>query len=265
MMNTSWVLVLVVGLLGLIFGSFATVLTKRVPQNISIIAPNSRCESCGALIPRRYLIPLMSFLVLRGRSKCCDTQLSWQYPLIELTTAALFLISYGAVGASLEILPLLILAILTMPLVLTDIKVQRLPNALTYSGILAGIASAIIISIAQGSTRPFIYSLLLTFISGLAFLMLNLLSRGGMGMGDVKLAAMLGTLLSPFGWSTLGTGFIFAFFLGATIGLLLLASKKATRKTLIPFGPYMLLGAWLAIGIGEQGCQQIINLWSLKG
>ena len=264
-MDASVLPVIVIGLLGLVFGSFATVLTKRVPRKISIISPNSGCESCGAPIPRRYLIPLMSFLVLRGRSKCCDTPLSWQYPIIELSTAALFLISYGAAGASLEILPLLILAILTMPLALTDIAAQRLPNALTYAGILAGIAASVLISIAQVSARAFTFSLLLAFISGLAFLTLNLLSRGGMGMGDVKLAAMLGTLLSPFGWSTLGAGFIIAFFLAATIGLLLLASKKATRKTLIPFGPYMLLGAWLAIGIGDQGCQQIINLWSLKG
>lgn len=260
-MNTLWLPVLLVGLLGLIFGSFATVLTKRVPQNISIIAPNSRCESCGCLIPRRYLIPLMSFLALRGRSKCCDTQLSWQYPLIELATAALFLVSYGTVGASLEILPLLILAILTMPLVLTDIAVQRLPNALTYSGILAGTASSIITSIAQGSVKPFTYSILIAIISGLAFLILNLLSRGGMGMGDVKLAAMLGTLLSPFGWSTLVAAFIFAFFLGAIIGLVLLASKKATKKTLIPFGPYMLIGAWAAVLLDSSTINSIINLW----
>jgi leader peptidase (prepilin peptidase)/N-methyltransferase len=152
-----------------------------------------------------------------------------------------------------------------MPLALTDIAVHRLPNSLTYAGFLAGISASIIISIGEQSVAPFRNSLLLAFISSLCFLGLNLLSRGGMGMGDVKLAAMLGALLGPFGSSSVLAGFIFAFFLGAIIGLLLLVFKKATRKTLIPFGPYMLLGSWLALGIGVETCKEIINVWSLKG
>ena len=264
-MNSSLAPAAVVGLFGLVFGSFATVLTSRVPRNISIITPNSRCQNCGVPIPRRNLIPILSYLLLRGKTSCCNTSLNWQYPLIELVTAILFIVSYGAAGTSLKLVSVLILAILTMPLALTDIAEHRLPNALTYAGFLAGVSASIIISISERSIAPFRDSLLLAFISGLCFLGLNLISRGGMGMGDVKLAAMLGALLAPFGWSTLLTGFIFAFFLGATIGLLLLLFKKATRKTLIPFGPYMLLGSWIALSIGSQSCQQIINLWSLKG
>jgi leader peptidase (prepilin peptidase)/N-methyltransferase len=256
---------LVVALFGLSFGSFATVLTMRVPRNISIITPSSRCENCAVPIPRRNLIPILSYLLLRGKTSCCNSTISWQYPLIELATATLFIVSYNVTGASLKLLPVLVLAILTMPLALTDIAAHRLPNSLTYAGFLAGIFASIIISIGEQSVAPFRNSLLLAFISSLCFLGLNLVSRGGMGMGDVKLAAMLGALLGPFGSSSVLAGFIFAFFLGAIIGLILLVFKKATRKTLIPFGPYMLLGSWLALGIGVETCKEIINVWSLKG
>lgn len=263
-MDKSFFMSAVCGVLGLFFGSFATVLTKRVPENISIITPNSRCENCKAPIPRHHLIPLFSFLILRGQTYCCHTKISRQYPFIELATAILFMIAYASAGTYLQLLPALVLAVLTMPLSLIDIAQHRLPNALTFTGILAGMITSLVSSLSTGSVAPFIYSLVFAFFSGLCFLTLNLLSRGGMGMGDVKLATMLGALIAPFGGSTLLAGFIFAFFLGAVIGVLLLVFKKATRKTLIPFGPYLVLGSWIALAVGNDTCRYIINLWSLK-
>ena len=256
--------ILVIGLFGLSFGSFATVLTNRVPRNISIITPNSRCENCGVPIPRPNLIPILSYLLLRGKTSCCNSTLSWQYPFIELMTAVLFVISYLFAGFRIELLAALALSVLTMPLVMIDIKEHRLPNPLTYAGFISGIAVSAAISTREGSVSPTVDSLILALIASAFFLLLNILSRGGMGIGDVKLAAMLGALISPFGWSIIGAGFVFAFVLGAIVGLLLLLLKRAIRKTQIPFGPYMLVGVWVALVIGNANCQTVISLWSLK-
>jgi leader peptidase (prepilin peptidase)/N-methyltransferase len=263
-MNISLVPILVVGLFGLAFGSFATVLTKRVPRNISIITPNSMCEHCGTPIPGRNLIPILSYLLRRGKTSCCNSTISWQYPFIELMTTVLFILSYLIAGFRIELLAAFALAALTLPLVIIDIKEHRLPNPLTYAGFILGIVVSAAISIRQGNIRPTVDSLILALIASAFFLLLNILSRGGMGIGDVKLAAMLGALTSPFGWSIIGAGFVFAFVLGAIIGLLLLVFKKATRKTLIPFGPYMLIGVWIALIIGQDNCRLITSLWSLK-
>ena len=181
-----------------------------------------------------------------------------------LLTSLLCVGSYFVAGWSIELISLLVLAILTMPLVIRDIKEHRLPNSLTLTGSLAALGVSILLGIRENSFSPLIRSLSIALLAGSAFLLLNLVSRGGMGMGDVKLAVMLGALMAPFGWQVLVMGFIVAFVLGAIIGLILLASKGASRKTLIPFGPYLLIGAWLSLFIGVEKSQYFINLWSIN-
>ena len=181
-----------------------------------------------------------------------------------LLTSLLFVGSYVVTGLSIQLISLLALATLTVPLVVTDIKEHRLPNSLTLTGFLAGIGVSILLAIKENNFSPLIQSLSAALLAGFAFLLLNLASRGGMGMGDVKLAVMLGALIAPFGWQVLVMGFIVAFVLGAIIGLILLMSKRASRKTLIPFGPYLLIGAWVSLFIGAEKVQHLINLWSIN-
>ena len=181
-----------------------------------------------------------------------------------LVTSLLFVGSYVVTGWSIQLLSLFVLATLTMPLAVTDIKKHKLPNSLTSAGFIAGLGVSIVLGIKENSFSPLIYSLSVALLAGSAFLLLNLASRGGMGMGDVKLAVMLGALFAPFGWQVLVMGFIVAFVLGAIIGLILLASKKANRKTLIPFGPYLLVGAWVSLFFGANKVQHIFNLWSIN-
>ena len=181
-----------------------------------------------------------------------------------LVTFLLFVGSYVVTGWSIQLISLLALATLTMPLVITDIKEHRLPNLLTLTGFLVGLGVSILLGISENNFSPLIHSLSGALLAGCAFLLLNLASRGGMGMGDVKLAVMLGALIAPFGWQVLVMGFIVAFVLGAIIGLILLATKKASRKTLIPFGPYLLIGAWVSLFIGTEQSQNFINLWSIN-
>ena len=179
-------------------------------------------------------------------------------------TFLLFMGSYVVTGWSIQLISLLALATLTMPLVVTDIKEHRLPNSLTFAGFIAGLGVSIVLVIKENNFSPLIHSLGVAILAGFAFLLLNLSSRGGMGMGDVKLAIMLGALIAPFGWQVLVMGFIVAFVLGAIFGLILLASKKANRKTLIPFGPYLLVGAWISLFFGAEKAQHIINLWLIN-
>ena len=181
-----------------------------------------------------------------------------------LITSLLFVGSYVVAGWSIQLLSLLALATLTMPLAVTDIKEHRLPNSLTSAGFIAGIGVSIALGIKEKNFSSLIHSLSVALLAGCAFLLLNLASRGGMGMGDVKLAVMLSALIAPFGWQVLVIGFIVAFVLGAIIGLILLASKKANRKTLIPFGPYLLVGVWVSIFFGADKAQEIITLWSIN-
>ena len=181
--------------------------------------------------------------------------------IIVPVTSLLFVGSYVVTGWSIKLLALLALAILTVPLVVTDIKEHRLPNSLTLGGFIAGLGVSIVLVFSENSFSPLMHSLSYALLAGLAFLLLNLASRGGMGMGDVKLAVMLGALIAPFGWQVLVMGFIVAFVLGAIIGLILLAGKRVSRKTLIPFGPYLLVGAWASLFIGAEKGQYFINLF----
>ena len=184
--------------------------------------------------------------------------------IIVPVTSLLYVASYNVTGWSIQLISLLALATLTVPLVVTDIKEHRLPNSLTLAGFLAGVGVSIVLGISKNNFSPLIHSLSVALLAGCAFLLLNLVSRGGMGMGDVKLAVMLGALIAPFGWQVLVMGFIVAFVLGAIIGLILLASKRASRKTLIPFGPYLLIGAWVSLFIGVEKSKHFINLWSIN-
>ena len=179
-------------------------------------------------------------------------------------TFLLYVASYLVTGWSIQLLSLIALATVTVPLVVTDIKEHRLPNSFTSAGFIAGLGVSIILAIKENSFEPLIHTVSVALLAGSAFLVLYLFSRGGMGMGDVKLAIMLGALIAPFGWPVLVMGFIVAFILGGVCGLILLVSKKANRKTLIPFGPYLLVGAWVSIFFGANKVQHIFNLWSIN-
>ena len=264
MLQDHWTAYVIVGILGLFFGSFATVLTFRIPKGISILTPRSRCENCGKQIPASGLIPIFSYLMGKGRTICCTTKLSSIYPLIELGTSVLFLLSLKLSDSYPKLLGLLILAVLTLPLIVIDISEHKLPNVLTFFGLISGIILATATSIVNNNFGILFQSVGLSLLAGFIFYILNILTRGGMGMGDVKLAAMLGALMAPFGPANLFAGFVFAFLIGSIISIALLISKRASRKSLIPFGPSMLFGSWLALCLGNATTFNIVNLLVIK-
>lgn len=231
---------------GLVFGSFATVLASRVPDEESI-GGRSRCPSCGAQIAARDNIPVISWLLLRGRCRSCGTTIAWTYPVIELTTAALFVFVVAQGWPIMRTLAWLWCTPTAVALAVIDFRLKRLPNALTWPAF----GGATLLLVADAGTSGDWASLRSALIGALAlsgfYLALNLLSRGGMGMGDVKLALTIGLLTGYAGWKQVISASFIAFLVGATVGIVLMAMKRAGRKTALPFGPFMLLGLYASL------------------
>ena len=253
-----------VALLGLAIGSFLNVVVYRVPAGRSL-TPDSACPKCGTAIRRRDNIPVISWLMLRGKCRGCAQPISARYPLVEAGTAIAFTLValrfgpsiFGATGAAdaaaawVELVAFLVLTAVSIALALIDLDTRRLPNVIVLPTLLAGILLLGVAAVLRGD---------LTALAGAAiggaglfalYLVLALVSRGGMGMGDVKLAAVLGLYLGFLGWGNLLVGAFAAFIFGGVFGLVLMLIRRAGRKTAIPFGPWMILGAWLGVFAGE--------------
>jgi leader peptidase (prepilin peptidase) / N-methyltransferase len=256
---------LVVGLFGSLIGSFLNVVVYRVPAGRSVVRPRSACGSCGTEIRWYDNVPVLSWLVLRGRCRDCGTGISARYPLVELGTAiaftgvaALFLPSALAatsasatVGALLVLVAYLYLCAISVALALIDLDVHRLPNAIVLPGYAVG--AALLVPAALLIAQP--GRLVAAGVGAVAlaafYLLLAVARPGGMGMGDVKLAGVLGLFLGFQGWGALVVGAFSAFVLGGIFSLGLMLARRAGRASRIPFGPWMLAGAWVGVAAGE--------------
>ena len=248
------------GVLGLLIGSFLNVVIWRVPRGESIVSPPSACPRCGRRISARDNIPLVSWMLLRGRCRSCREGISWRYPLVELGTAILFAAVTLRFGATLTTPAFAYLAAIAIALGLIDLDVHRLPNVIVLPAYPTGAALLALASWGSADwyalTRAAIggavlYSVYFALMVGSSLL----LGRTGMAFGDVKLAGVLGMYMAWLGWGPLVVGSFAAFLLGGVFSIALLALHVADRKTQVPFGPWMLLGAAVGIVAGE-------SLWS---
>ncbi|MGJ7442090.1 prepilin peptidase [Aquipuribacter sp. MA13-6] len=255
MSNLVVTVVVLAGVLGLLIGSFLNVVVHRVPRGESIVTPPSACPGCGARIRPWDNVPVLSWLVLRGRCRDCREPISPRYPLVEAGTGLAFAAVVLAVltaGPTPWVIPaLLYLAAVSIALSLIDIDCKRLPDAIVLPSYPVVLALLAVASWGEGDW----WSLARAAIGALAgfafFFLLAFVYPAGMGFGDVKLAGVLGAVMAWYGWGTLVVGTFLGFLLGGLVGIALIALRLGTRKTLIPFGPYMMLGAWLAVGFGE--------------
>ncbi|ANF31520.1 peptidase A24 [Leifsonia xyli] len=254
------------GVFGALIGSFLNVVVYRVPAGRSIVSPPSACGSCGAEIRPYDNIPVLSWLVLRGRCRACRSAISIRYPLVEAATAGAFAlvawwfwagpqasVASGPAGIAsrvLVVVAFLYLMAISIALALIDLDTHRLPNALVLPSYGVGIVLLGAAALVGGD--PF--ALARAAIGGAAlflfYLVLALVRPDGMGFGDVKLAGVLGIFLGFLGWAPLLVGAFAAFLLGGLFGIALLATRRAGRRSGIPFGPWMLAGAWLGILAG---------------
>jgi leader peptidase (prepilin peptidase)/N-methyltransferase len=268
-------IVVLVGILGLLVGSFLNVVIHRVPAGESIVSPPSACPTCGERIKARDNVPLVSWLLLRGRCRNCQAPISRRYPIVELATGLLFaaaafrfMISPDApasvvVASILLLVAFLYFAAISVALTGIDLDTHRLPNSIVLPAYIVVAVLLVAASAVYGDLSQLVQAAIGGAALFAAYYVMALVYPGGMGMGDVKLAGVIGLLLGFLGWGTLIVGAFSAFVLGGLFGAVLLLRKKATRKSGIPFGPWMLAGAWLGIFIGERIWNGYLGLFEL--
>jgi leader peptidase (prepilin peptidase) / N-methyltransferase len=245
------VLVVASLLLGLVLGSFANVVIARVPQQQSVVRPRSACPRCGSAIRRRDNVPVLSWLVLRGRCRTCREPISSQYPLVELGCGLLFAAIAWRVGWDWALPAFLLFGWLLLVVTVIDLQTFRIPNRLTYPLTPALLALLVVAAFAEGVPGAALRAVLGGVLAFLVLLVMALINPRGMGMGDVKLAAFIGLGLGYLGWDHLWLGLFAGFFGGGLIAAVLLATGVRGRKDHIPFGPWLALGAALALLIGR--------------
>ena len=241
--------------MGLLIGSFLNVVVWRVPRGESIVSPPSACPRCGHPIRSRDNVPVVSWLLLRGRCRDCGEPIARRYPIVEAATGVLFGAAAWSTGVSWVLPALLYLVAIGVALALIDLDVHRLPDAIvlpSYPVVLALLALA---SWNPGGSSSLWDALLRALIGAAAmfavYVVVVLVYPAGMGFGDVKLAGVLGLYLGWFGWGALAVGFFAPFLLGGLYAVALLVARRVGRTSGIPFGPWMILGAWVGIVAGE--------------
>jgi leader peptidase (prepilin peptidase)/N-methyltransferase len=228
---------------GLLAGSFVTVVAHRVPRDESIVGPRSRCPACGAQIAAYDNVPVVSWLVLRGRARCCGAAISPRYPLTELALGALYaatvLVLWGDGG---EVTLGLVFVTMLMAVTLTDLERRIIPNKILIVGAVLAVAIAAVTDPGSLPER----AIAAAAAGGLLFLAALAYPRG-MGLGDVKLAAVMGLFLGR----DVGPALIAALLAGSVVGLAMIAREgAAARKKAIPFGPFLALGGVVGLLAG---------------
>jgi leader peptidase (prepilin peptidase) / N-methyltransferase len=230
---------------GCLLGSFITVVAYRLPRGEGFIAGRSRCPSCGAQIGARDNIPVLSWLLLRGRCRNCGERISPRYPLAEAGLGALWAVTYLILGdedGGRLALGLVFCAVL-VAITLTDLDLRRIPNAIVAAGAVA--ALGILIGTDPDSIPE---NLLAAAIGGVAMGVIALAYPRGMGMGDAKLVAMMGLYLGR----ALAPAVLVGLLTGAVVGAALIARHgAAARKRAIPFGPFLALGGVIGLWFGD--------------
>ncbi len=253
-------------ILGLSLGSFINAFVWRIRKNKDWVRERSVCVHCGHVLAAKDLVPVFSWILLKGKCRYCHKPISWQYPVVEAATALLFIISYiywpfvfNAHGTTLFVFWIVFLVGL-IALAVYDIRWMILPNKIVYPFMLLATAQGIfIIAAAKDPLQAFI-SLVLSFLigGGIFYLIFQISGGRWIGGGDVKLGGLLGLILAD--WQLMILTIFSASILGTIVTIPLLASGKAKKDTPIPFGPFLIIGAIFARLFG----QTLINWYKNK-
>ena len=253
-------LVSLCAVLGLAIGSFLNVVVWRVPRGESVVSPPSACPGCGTPIRPRDNLPVLGWVLLRGRCRDCAEPISVRYPLVEAATAALFVVMALRFGLDAALPAYLYLAAVGLALALIDVDVKRLPDVIVLPsyvvlGVLLGAAA-----LAGSDSGELVRAVLGGAAMYAGYFALVLAYPAGMGFGDVKLAGVLGAATAWVGWGAWAVGLFAGFLLGGLWGLALLATRRGGRKSKVPFGPFMLAGALLGVLAGQDLAEGYLSL-----
>ena len=255
-----------VGLFGLLIGSFLNVVVYRVPAGASLVSPPSACPRCSTPISPQDNVPVLSWVLLRGRCRTCAEPISARYPLVELGTGVLFGLTAWRfpvedAASAVVLVAYLYLASIAVALALIDLDVHRLPDAIVLPSI---VVAAVIFAVAAalgGDWGDLGRAAAAGAVLFAVYFLMLVAYPAGMGFGDVKLAAVLGIYLGWLGWGVLAVGAMAAFLLGGVFAVVLVVRGRAGRGSGIPFGPWMLLGAAVGIGVGQQAWDGYLGLF----
>src|SRR5918998_5982388 len=234
----------IAGGLGMLLGSFLNVVAYRLPRNESLVAPASRCPGCEAPIKPYDNVPVLSWLLLRGRCRSCGTSIAWRYPLVELSTALLLAVTVVVIGANENVWLGLAFVLLLVPVTVIDIDFRIIPNKLMIGGTVVALA---LLALTRADAIP--EHLIAAFAAGGFLFVAALAYPGGMGMGDVKLAFVMGLFLGR----DVGVAMLAGLVAGSVVGMAIMARKGAQegRKTAIPFGPFLAFGGIVGLYAGD--------------
>jgi len=241
--------IILIFILGLIVGSFCNVCIYRIPRNELIIYPASHCPNCNTDILAKDNIPLLSYILLKGRCRNCGSRISIKYPVVEFLTGLVYVIIYQIYGLSVQSLIYIILSSALIIIAFIDLNEQIIPDVISLPGIIIGLTLSFFVPYLS-----FINSVLGVVVGGVIILVIGLVGsvifkKEAIGGGDIKLAAMIGAFL---GWRYIIISLFLGFFLGALTGIFLVLSRVKSREDVIPFGPFIVLCSIITLLWGEK-------------
>ncbi|MCL4552426.1 MAG: prepilin peptidase [Candidatus Marsarchaeota archaeon] len=239
-------------LLGLAIGSFLNVVIYRVPRQLSVVSPHSACTSCGMRIQDRDNVPVVSWLILRGRCRNCNSPISVRYPLVELAGGVVFAGAAARIGFHWDLPAYFVMLASLLALALIDLEHLVLPKRIVYPSIVTVFGLLLLAAILDGRWHNLFVAVISAAAWFVVYFIINAVSPRALGFGDVRLAPLLGLGLGWLGFGYVILGFFSANLIGAIVGVVLITTKRMSRHQQIPYGVFLALGAALAIFAGVE-------------
>ena len=242
--------IVIVFILGLVLGSFANVCIYRMPRNLSIVKPNSHCTNCNNFIKWYDNIPILSYIILKGKCRKCGSKISFIYPAIELICGLLFLSMYFLFGFSYILIPFCLLVFCLLVITVIDFDFQIIPDEISFFLIILGLLISPFNIILGDTVLYRILNSFLGFLAGGGSLLLVaivgkwIFGKDAMGGGDIKIMAGVGAFI---GWDKVLFSIFIACLLGSIVGIYMILLKKIGRKQEIPFGPYLAISSFIVL------------------